>query len=411
MTTVEEAFEGSTPLARKVAASGPPGSREEMIARMRAAIPTLTEAEKIATLNAHPRIGERGDRMSARSRKEQGDESLPELDRLNAEYERKFGFRFVVFVNRRPKSEMVGVLRERMKRSREEEMVEGLNAIVEIAADRLASGQTSISYGKHEIAFYRAHPTRGLFAGRVGVDVFGDNFLPAYTKGDNRDVVATDTMKNFVHAMALQYDGDRYEEFAAFLGQRFLQHYAPMQSLRITVRELPFQAHSDKLLSPLDGDYETVEVEVDREGVRGLRCGRRELKLVKLTGSAFLSFARDEFTTLPEVVDRPLYIWLDVFWRYPDPGAVIDSSQLVKSVDVRDVVRTTFDDFVSMSIQHLVYEMGQRLLARFGALSEVSFETQNRLWDTVTVSETDPKTRVYSDPRPAHGLIGLTLRR
>jgi urate oxidase len=410
VTSIEDALEGATPLARKVAAGESPRSPEELIARMRAALPTLTEAEKVATLNAHPRIGERPDRMSPRSRQEQGQETLPELERLNAEYERKFGFRFVVYVNRRSKSEIVKVFRARLQRSREEEMAEGLNAIVDIAADRLRP-RSEIRYGKHEIAFYRTHPTRVLFAGRVSVDVFGDNFMPAYTEGDNRDVVATDTMKNFVHAMALEYDGDRYERFAAFLGRKFLEHYPQMHSLRITVRELPFQAHSDKLLSPLDSDYETVELDLDRQGVRALRCGRRNLKLVKLTGSAFRSFARDEFTTLPEVVDRPLYIWLDVFWRYADTGQAIDGSRLVGSGKVRDVLQKTFDDFVSMSIQHLVHEMGQRVLAQFPELAEVSFEAQNRLWDTVKVSETDPTMRVYSDPRPAHGVIGLTLRR
>jgi urate oxidase len=411
VTSIEDALEGATPLARKVAAAGEsPRSAEELLARMRAALPTLTEAEKVATLNAHPRIGERPDRMSARSRQEQGEETLPELDRLNAEYERKFGFRFVVYVNRRPKADIVKVLQARLQRNREEEMAEGLNAIVDIAADRLRA-RSEIRYGKHEIAFYRTHPSRVLFAGRVSVDVFGDNFMPAYTEGDNRDVVATDTMKNFVHAMALEYDGDRYDGLAAFLGRRFLEHYLQMQSLRIMVRELPFQAHSEKLLSPLDDDYETVELDLDRQGVRALRCGRRNLKLIKLTGSAFRSFARDEFTTLPDVVDRPLYIWLDVFWRYADAGQAIDGSRLVGSAKVRDVVRKTFDDFVSMSIQHLVYQMGQRVLADFPEIAEVTFEAQNRLWDTVKVSDADPRTRVYSDPRPAHGVIGLTLSR
>jgi urate oxidase/2-oxo-4-hydroxy-4-carboxy-5-ureidoimidazoline decarboxylase len=74
-------------------------------------------------------------------------------------------------------------------------------------------------------------------------------------------------------------------------------------------------------------------------------------------------------------------------------------------------VISTFDDFVSMSIQHLVYEMGTRLLERFSGMSEVSFDAENRLWDTSKVSETDPKSRVFSDPKPAHGSIGLTLRR
>jgi len=170
--------------------------------------------------------------------------------------------------------------------------------------------KAEIRYGKHEVSFYRTHPTRGLFAGRASIDVFGDNFMPAYTEGDNRNVVATDTMKNFVYAMALEYDGDRYEGFADFLARQFQQHYDQMQSLRVSISELPFLKHSDKLLSgPLDDDYESVEVERDRTGLRSLRCSRRKLRLIKLTGSAFKSFARDEFTTLPRS-HRPAALYL-----------------------------------------------------------------------------------------------------
>jgi len=139
MTTIEEALEGSTPLAEKVRAGGPYDSTDDVIARMRAMLTTLTESEKVATLNAHPRIGENPGRLSTRSLQEQGNDALPELDRLNAEYERRFGFRFVVFVKRRPKAEIVEVLRQRLRRSREQELEDGLRAIVDIAEDRFRS--------------------------------------------------------------------------------------------------------------------------------------------------------------------------------------------------------------------------------------------------------------------------------
>jgi len=139
MTTVEEALEGTTPLAQKVRARGPYRSASELVAQMRALLPALTEQEKVETLNAHPRIGEDPARLSSRSLQEQGGDSLPELERLNAEYERRFGFRFVIFVNRRPKAQIVEVLRQRLTRSRAEEMEEGLQAIVDIAEDRLRS--------------------------------------------------------------------------------------------------------------------------------------------------------------------------------------------------------------------------------------------------------------------------------
>ena len=73
----------------------------------------LTPAEKREVLDAHPAIGAK--KLSARSAAEQGadadPEVLAELERLNREYEARHGFRFVVFVNRRPKAEILEVLR------------------------------------------------------------------------------------------------------------------------------------------------------------------------------------------------------------------------------------------------------------------------------------------------------------
>jgi 2-oxo-4-hydroxy-4-carboxy--5-ureidoimidazoline (OHCU) decarboxylase len=136
---LHEVFEASSPLAEKLAAEGPFVSAEEVLTRARAIVGRLNEAEQIGTLNAHPRIGEPAEHLSARSLAEQGAESLPELQRLNDEYERKFGFRFVVFVNRRPKAELVEELRQRLRNNREQELRNGLDAILDIAADRLRS--------------------------------------------------------------------------------------------------------------------------------------------------------------------------------------------------------------------------------------------------------------------------------
>ena len=286
-----------------------------------------------------------------------------------------------------------------------------------------------IRYGKAEISVYRSHatPLEGvaripesdftgrsnlLFGALVTVDVYGDNFLPAYTEGDNRQVVATDTMKNFVYAMALEYGGATLEGFAAFLARRFLETYPQMERLAVHCRELAYRPLSDKLLAAAPGDYATADVEADRAGVRALESGRRDLRLIKLTGSAFADFARDDYTTLPERQDRPLHIYLDVFWTYSDPavGASGEATGYVPAEQVRDLIAHTFDGFVSMSIQHLLNEMGGRLLDRFPQLAGVRFEAQNRLWDTSAEAAAGP-ARVFSDPKPAHGSIGLTLRR
>jgi 2-oxo-4-hydroxy-4-carboxy--5-ureidoimidazoline (OHCU) decarboxylase len=127
-----ELFEGRTRFVEKLAAlEDPLGSAQAVVA-------DLTEEEKLEALNAHPAIGAKN--LSARSAAEQGTEDSPEtlaeLERLNAEYEERFGFRFVVFVNRRPKSAIVPILRERLECSREEELDTAVKELVAIAEDR-----------------------------------------------------------------------------------------------------------------------------------------------------------------------------------------------------------------------------------------------------------------------------------
>jgi 2-oxo-4-hydroxy-4-carboxy--5-ureidoimidazoline (OHCU) decarboxylase len=107
-------------------------------------------------VNAHPRIGESGAAVRATSTlsyREQGydaEASIPreelehtyaELARLNAEYEAKYGFRFLVFVAGRPKSAILEVLRERITRPREEELPTALHEMLAIARDRLSKLQ------------------------------------------------------------------------------------------------------------------------------------------------------------------------------------------------------------------------------------------------------------------------------
>ena len=146
--------------------------------------------------------------------------------------------------------------------------------------------------------------------------------------------------------------------------------------------------------------------------VTGARSGWEGLVLLKTTGSSFVAFARDTYTSLPELVDRPLTLRMDAHWRHVTLAhATAEGPGALGARAVRDEIERTFHDFASRSIQHLVHEMGTRMLQRFPELAEAAFEAQNRLWDTVTVSQADPRTRVFADPRPAHGSIFLSLRR
>ena len=127
-----ELFEGRTRLVERLAEHENPLAVAHEVAR------ELPEPDKLEALNAHPAIG--ASKVSATSAREQGSDDDPtvlaELAELNRRYEEKFGFRFVVFVDRRPRSEILPVLRSRLERSREEELGTGLSELVAIAEDR-----------------------------------------------------------------------------------------------------------------------------------------------------------------------------------------------------------------------------------------------------------------------------------
>lgn len=126
--TVEELaelFSGRSRFVDKLALEDDPLGRARDLAQ------GLSEDEKAEALAAHPRIGER-------SPEQHGDDPavLTELAELNREYEERFGFRFVVFVNGRSRAEIVPELRERLQNTREQELDTGLDALVSIAEDR-----------------------------------------------------------------------------------------------------------------------------------------------------------------------------------------------------------------------------------------------------------------------------------
>ena len=131
-----ELFEGRTRFVELLA------QREDPLEAAPEVIGELGEVEKLEALNAHPAIG--AGNLSPRSAAEQGAEAeaavAAELAYLNRVYEERFGFRFVVFVNGRPKAAILEVLRGRLERSREDELDTALAELVAIAQDRWRRG-------------------------------------------------------------------------------------------------------------------------------------------------------------------------------------------------------------------------------------------------------------------------------
>jgi 2-oxo-4-hydroxy-4-carboxy--5-ureidoimidazoline (OHCU) decarboxylase len=128
-----ELFEGHTRLVAQLA------QLEDPLGQARKVLADAPEDEQIEALGTHPRIGQRVN-ISERAALEQGSDEDPvllaALVKLNKTYEQKYGFRFVVFVDGRPRAEILAVLRQRLQNSRDEELAAGLDDLVAIALDR-----------------------------------------------------------------------------------------------------------------------------------------------------------------------------------------------------------------------------------------------------------------------------------
>ena len=150
-TEMAPLFEGAPKFLAALAAARPFDSDEDLFDSARVVARELSADAQLELLGAHPRIGADPVAISSHSRQEQGydgQDPLPddqawvgnELEALNDAYETRFGFRFVVFVDGRPKSEILEILQQRLERTREEELQAGLRELVAIARDRWEGG-------------------------------------------------------------------------------------------------------------------------------------------------------------------------------------------------------------------------------------------------------------------------------
>jgi urate oxidase/2-oxo-4-hydroxy-4-carboxy-5-ureidoimidazoline decarboxylase len=461
-----QAFESSPWVAEEAWAEGPFETVAEAHAAMVRAVERAPEERQLELIAAHPELaaGEAAlGKLTPASAAEQEAGGLtrmePEqgarLERATIAYRDKFGFPFVVCVREHTPESIIANAQARLASTPEQERLTALREIAKIAALRMEVGEREdgvlpgveyrIAYGKAEVPVYRhyAAPLSGLaqvpesrftgrdnalFANEVTVEVHGDNFLPAYTQGDNSDVVATDSMKNFILREGGAYEGATLEGFLARLGSGFLERFEQMQQVRVSARELAFgvaQVPGDEGFEPSAvlrkrewSDHSVAELRWERQSggavlVEG-RSGRVNMELLKIEGSAFTRFVRDEYTTLPERSDRPLFIRLDVHWSYRDPRDAIgdEIARYVAGEQVRDICATVFHGFVSESIQQLVHEMGKRLFERYPQLRSLDFAARNMTRDPYSdPDEPAGDPRVFVPPFPAMGTIELSMTR
>jgi len=281
--------------------------------------------------------------------------------------------------------------------------------------NRFASGPKRHYYGKGDVIAYRLNRSGGasggqgpVFGANVLFLVYGDAFWKTYTEGDNTGLVATDSMKNFIQRETMEFGGNDLEAYCRFLGEKFLARYSQVDGVQVSASEIPYADLGGNLaFAPSGPDCATSRLEITRKGIEESVSGVRGFRLLRLGGSAFRGFVRDEYTTLPDLNDRPLHMWLDLEWTYTRPEAAFSGGAV--TAHVRRTVREVFTAFESGSIQQVIYQMGMKLLDEIGVMSEVRLEANNRTWDTI--AERGETLGVYTDPRPPYGCLGLTLSR
>jgi urate oxidase / 2-oxo-4-hydroxy-4-carboxy-5-ureidoimidazoline decarboxylase len=278
--------------------------------------------------------------------------------------------------------------------------------------NQFASGKKRHYYGKSDVIAYRlnrsATSESPVFGAKVSMLLYGDAFWKTYIEGDNTGLIATDSMKNFIQRETMNFEGRDLEGYCHFLANTFLGLYPQVEGLQVSAVNIPYEPVGGGVaFAPAGPERATARIESNRAGIVEIASGLSGFKLLRLGGSAFRGFVRDEYTTLPDLKNRPLLMWLDVEWHYVDTDAAFSHGAV--TAEVRQIVKNVFASTESGSIQQLIHRIGTELLAAIPAIAEVDLEANNRTWDTI--AEQADVLGVYTDPRPAYGCLGLTLKR
>ena len=301
-------------------------------------------------------------------------------------------------------------------------------------AENDSVAKRTMNYGKENVAVFRTYatPLEGvetipessfegrenvLFGTEVRLQVEGEAFLPSFSDGDNSMVVATDSMKNFIHHHLGEYDGATLEGFLKFVSEELLEEYPHVEAVEASGDEFLFgdrPVPTDEGFEPSDlvfsieespAGFGELRLERADDGIKTVEqtSGITDIELVKVKDNSFVGYIQDEYTTLPERENRTLYVELNIFWTYGNTDDALgeDSSQYVPVEQVRDITQVVFHDLDVNSIQELIYQIGQRILERFEQLESVRFEANNRTWIGVRDDlEGDAKV-LREPPRPA----------
>lgn len=301
---------------------------------------------------------------------------------------------------------------------------------------KAVTAERTMYYGKKDVFVYRTYASplqvqpipESSFTGRsntiMAMDIQaalkGKAFLSSFKDGDNSLVIATDSMKNFILHQAGEFTGSTMDDLLQYTAVKFLETYDHIQGVEMSGTQLPFKESGEDGAAETvyrehacEKPYAAVEAVRREDGTIVLEehvSGVTSLHLIKVKGSSFAGFIRDEYTTLPETTDRPLFIYLDIFWRYSNKNHMRENYAAAEQI--QHIAESVFRELDSPSIQKLIFDIGCRILKRFPQLAEVSFESNNRTWETIREEIPGSKEgKVFTEPRPPYGFQGFTVFR
>lgn len=238
------------------------------------------------------------------------------------------------------------------------------------------------NYGKAEVQMmkvFRDTPRHEIKDVRVRVAMYGD-FEAAHAAGDNTDLVATDTVRNTIYALAKVGFGSSIEEF----GKELVAHFAQVGP-KVTGGFAEFTEHLWERIQTDSGGHDhafvrqmpkrTARVESLDGKTFSVTSGIEELYVLKTTESGWAGYLLDEkYTTLPETHDRVMASFVTAKWEY----AVADCDYDAVWARVYAQLQRTFPDHYSPSLQNTLYRMGEAVLGACPEISRVWFQMPNK---------------------------------
>ncbi len=204
-------------------------------------------------------------------------------------------------------------------------------------------------------------------------------FAAAYTVGDNRAVVATDTIKNITYIVARENMTASAELFGEALAARILARYPQVDRVRVTMHETRWvRASFGGMVHPhsfvLDGNgTPTAEVVATREAATVV-SGIAGYTFMKTTGSGWVGYVMDDYTTLPPTEDRIAATAMDASWTWLRPPAEYEATNARILATMLEVFATTY----SRGVQDSLYRMGEAALAAVPELSTIRMACPNK---------------------------------